>query len=344
MMLRSSVPPPESSLVYRTRPAVMLKYAPWSLAYAWGYDEIVMRAGPPHFTAGVDEVLRLAQYPVRRMSYVPASEIFFDHLNATPAHWTPTKPRAFEFMSGDVTEIRGVPFQLAWFRRGDTGRVVVASDVSRDSLLSRARTEPLIFFQNDYDKPLLRFTGSAGPVHRYFFAAPRDSTLASIELVPRSGPAGRARFATGPQHHPATRFTLSDLLLTEVRDTLPRTLEEAARVARGSTTFVEAGATGIFWEVYGLAPGDSAAIAITVSQIRDSGGLLGAVFGRSAPDSMTVKLETARSTGNPVEAHVFNLAFGTLRPGRYMITVSFVTGMETAVSRREIEIVRGVRR
>jgi hypothetical protein len=285
--------------------------------------------------------------------------VFDNHLRASARDWDMHDPNAFEFVTTWRTPIRQIEFQAAWFRRGDSSRVVAATDVSPDSLLSASTIEPLLFLQRDFDQPRSRSVGSRtsaaaadygvqeeplpprGPTYRFAVERPSDSTLASIELIARGGAAGRARFATGPP--PMTGpIALSDILLVQETASLPRNLAEAERTAFGRTRFPENTAVTLFWEEYGLSAADQPAVELIASRL-DPPPLLRRLFGRvlgnATPDSLIIRYEESPASGAPIEPRSVTLALRGLRPGRYELSLSLLLrGTVRATTRREIQI------
>ncbi len=340
MVLRSKAPPNDSSVLFKLLPRTQLKFAPWKLAERWGYDELVMRAGPPHFFAPGDGVT-IAQYPFPRESFVPSGQIFIDHLQARADDWNLHDPFAFEFMNGYRAPIRELGYQVAYFRRGDSARVVAATDIRGDTLLIPLKPEPQIFLQRDFDQPANRARGSGGPVYRWAFPATRDSTLASIELVATNGTAARARFATGPQPMPEQRVTLSDVLLTLPSTLLPRDLSEAEPIALSGVTIVDSANVGVFWEMYGTNSSDSISFELLVSRVRGGGigRLLRGILG-GAPDSVLNSWSEPARAREAIEPRAINLSLAVLRPAKYVLSLAIdVPGQARVITRREIEIV-----
>jgi hypothetical protein len=342
MVLRTKSPPADSSVLYMLRPEIQLKYAPWGVSLGWGYSELLMRLGPPRFFASGDEGT-IAQYPPERMAFVPNGRIFLNHLAARAADWNINHPLAFEFMNGWYTPVNDLPFQLAWFRRGDSARVIAVADARGDSTLIRSTPAATLFMQRDFDEPQRLFKGSDGPLFRFDFSTAGDSTVASIELLARNGNAGRARFASGPQVMPDQRLTLSDLLLLEPDGALPSSLDAASLKALGGTQLPERSAVGVYWEMYGAEPADSIDVQLSIVRIRTPsiGGAIRGLFGAALADSMLVSWTEAPTPRAEVEPRSINISPAELTPGRYVLSIVVsVRGLQRVVSSREVEILR----
>jgi hypothetical protein len=302
-----------------------------------------MRAGPPHFRASNGTGLTLLIYPHPRLSFVPSAAVFLDHLNATAADWSLHKPLAFEFMNFWHEPIRELESQVAWFRRGDSARVVAAADLAGDSLLTGAQLQRTLFLQRDYDRPLFRSAGWGDGIVRFAQGARPESTLASIELVAPGGASGRTRFGTGPPPMEKQRLALSDILLMEPRQNLPADLEAATERALGRTTLASRANVSLFWEMYGLTAGEAPEIEVLATRQRGSllGGLLRAITSRDAVDSLGVTWVEAPVAGLAQEPRSLTLNLSTLAPGDYTLVLSAsVPGQNRATVRRKIVIER----
>jgi hypothetical protein len=340
MVLRSAAPPRDSSMLWAIRPEVMKRYAPWTVVFGWGFDELVMRAGPPHFWVGSPDG-QVAQYPHPRVSFVPHGRIFENHLDARPGDWLIDDPWAFEFMIGWNTPFRGIESQIAFFRRGQSVRVVAASDVSADSVLRPARLDPKIILQKDFDLPMRQFRGSDGPVYRFAFDAPHERTMVSIELTSR-GAVGRTRFAAGPSFD-AGPISLSDILIIQPETTPPSSLSAAERLAFGTTRYYQNSNVGLFWEEYGLARGDEPDIDIIVTPTRVGGlgGLIRNLVGAGPSDSVVVRFRESPASGDAIQPRSVNLSLAGLRPGNYSLSLAVrLPGRAPVVARREISLIQ----
>ncbi len=343
MMLRSKRLPTDSTVLAVLDPALQLKYAPWLLTYRWGFTEIVMRVGPPHYTARTDGGLMAALYPYPRVSFVPSGSVFLDHLHAHADDWSIHDPFAFEFVNGWFAPVRELNHQIAYFRRGDSVRIIAATDIKADSVFPESGLLKTLFLQRDFDKPATKSTGSGTGVVRFSLATVPESTLASIELVAKSGASGRVRLAVGPPPMPNQRVTLSDVLLVETRDTLARDLAQAESRALGTFRLAHGSTVTLFWETYGLAPGEKPRFAVVATRQRGSllGGLLRAITSRSDIDSLSIVQEEAAVEGREIESRSVNLSLGTLAAGSYMLSVTVeVPGQQRVVSSRPLEILR----
>jgi hypothetical protein len=135
---------------------------------------------------------------------------------------------------------------------------------------------------------------------------------------------------------------VSDLLLLAHPEARPESLDEAARIARGSTRLRAGESVGLFWEMYGLPAGDSMTVRV---------GLLAPEAGWARRQLEAIGIargaRTARmgwreeSTGEAIAPR--SVAVGIpadLRPGEYTLelTVAF-PGRPDAIARRTITVV-----
>ncbi len=313
------------------------------LVFRFGYPEVVMRLGAPQWTAREEGTIStIALYPAQRLSFLPQSEVLFDHIHTQSSAWDLDADDAFEFMTPWPEPMREIDFQVAHFRRGDSSAVIVATDVSRDSVLAYEHFVASVTAQKDFDQPSLRAEKTGNNIFRIPFTISRDSTLLGIELLHSSGLAGRARFGSGPPPMPAQRVTMSDVLLMEREDFAATTgFTEAGRRALGSEKITVGSTIGLYWETYGLQKGEKPAMTIVV--VPAPPGLLGriarAITLQGPADTLAVQMEATPVAGNEIEARSVNLDLRTLKTGDYMLSVVVqAEGQEKVVARRAIEI------
>jgi hypothetical protein len=343
-MVRTFKPPPAGqSVLGALDPDFQLKNAPWRLLWRFGYTEVFVRAGPPHHFARTWDNRSVAQYPHPRVSFVPRGHAFGNHLEVTSDDWIIYDRDAFEFMNGWLAPMRGVDYQVAWFRRGDSARVVAASDIRADSLLAAIALTPTLILQRDYDAEVTRVTGTGSGVSRFGVTAVPESTLLSLELVASNGTSGRARMGSGPPPMPRQRVTTSDILLVESRDEPPSSLEDAETRTVGVSRFAADSTITLFWEMYGLAAGEKPRIEVTATRDRGSllGGLLRAVTARQGSASLAVIWEEPAVQGNAIEARSIAIGLNSLEEGLYTLSLAVdVPGQQRVVTRRRLQVRR----
>lgn len=243
--------------------------------------------------------------------------------------------------------VADLTFQDAWFRRGDSARLIVAAELPPIRTAEGLRPvstnmNGVLWLQSDYNKPYLHASASGASQVLFDLMAEPKRILASIESKHAAGPLGRVRFGSGPQEMPEQRVTLSDVLLFESGAALPSSLEEGATRARSNTTLQAGAATGLFWEIYGLRANENLHMSILVVPQRGREPVrLGGAARQTATDVVVISWDESGAVGAPIEVRAVNLNLGALRRGTYTISVSVsVPGQDVVESVRTIEIVR----
>jgi len=104
---------------------------------------------------------------------------------------------------------------------------------------------------------------------------------------------------------------------------------------------VTVGAIGLYWEVYGLAPGEAFDTRVNVRSL--GGGLLRRVgswlgLGKRSHETHLAWRDVARENGLVHRAVTVDV--GSLAPGRYRVSVDVTTRGKNVTTARELEIVR----
>jgi hypothetical protein len=100
-------------------------------------------------------------------------------------------------------------------------------------------------------------------------SSPWKTQLIGVELLAKDS-SGAARWRSGFDEIPfdSARISVSDLLFVDGAPSLPSDLAEATSRAHGGTRFRRSQKIGLYWELYGKAPADSALpITLTISPI-----------------------------------------------------------------------------
>lgn len=164
----------------------------------------------------------------------------------------------------------GLDVQVARFRRGDSTRIVAAYDVSADTIFGRHRfAAALIAMGNETTPPSMSEVDESPPRNAISVSTPWKSQLIGVELLAKDS-AGAARWRKGFSEIPldSARISLSDLLFVDGSPSLPSDLNEAISQAHGGTRFRRDKQVGLFWELYGKTPADSALpITLTITPI-----------------------------------------------------------------------------
>jgi hypothetical protein len=327
----------------------------------------------------------LATYVGQRLHLVPAAAALLEPLQATPGQWEVRALRPREHTIPLEAALVELPLQLARFRAGsedaaDTYRLALATELGgdstgasgrgpgRDSLSAAAqaalgpgaRSATLVLTRGPTDSLALQVpltaTALGGGAERYAVRLTLDRTprLASLELLaPRvrgqsAPPAGRVRLGVGPLPPATERLSLSELLLfAPSPEALPPavTLEQVLPRMLG-TTVVAPGPVGLYWETYGLAPGEEATVAL--SAVRSSGGSgwlrrAGERLGLLGPErgGVTIRWREGASAGSEAGAvgRALTVSLAALEPGPYVLELTVqVPGLAPVTTRRALEV------
>lgn len=209
-----------------------------------GYHFFLTQQPPDNLALIVDSVFDIYQFPPREQ-YAPVYTRAFVRLDA----------------------------QVARFRRGDSTRVVAAYDVSTDTIFGRRRfAAALIAMGNEATPPSKSELAESPPKNVLTVSTPWREQLIGVELL-ASDSAGAARWRSGFAEIPldSGRISVSDLLLVDGAPSLPGDLDEAIPRAHGGTRFSRDRKIGLFWELYGTVPADSALpISLTITRVDES--------------------------------------------------------------------------
>jgi hypothetical protein len=215
-----------------------------------GYHFFLTRRPPDSVAQIVDSLFDINQYPAREK-------------------YSPSYTRALVRLDA----------QVARFRRGDSTRVVAAYDVNGDSIFGRRKFAAALIAMGDETTPPARSDVAESPAKNVLtVTTPWKSQLIGVELL-ASDSAGAARWRSGfaeiPLH--SSRISVSDLLFVDGGPSLPENLSEAIVRAHGGTQFRRDEKIGLFWELYGGTPADSAVpISLTITPVNE--GLLRRTF------------------------------------------------------------------
>ena len=270
----------------------------------------------------------LLQYPQPNYHFLPDLAAVRDPMWAAAEHWDLHDPQAVERYHPAFGAFEPLEHQTAFFRRGDSSRIVAAANV-RDNKLYRASglklfAAALVLTRSQSD---IRFYRDSIPGSLITFSSvvPSESTLVSIEGRVSGVGAMRVRFASGPPPMPSQRVTISDVLVLQRRAdfTVPNNLDEATREALPRTAIPYGSSVALFWEMYGLTLGDSITFTMsatekTTSTLMQIGRVLG-IAGRPT-GAGTVWTETL-SAAQPTEPRAIGLDLSALLPGRYALAL-----------------------
>jgi hypothetical protein len=276
----------------------------------------------------------------------------------TEAQWDSTWwPR--EFYRRDAGPLLPLQYQVGFFRRGEGAILVAASAWTTDD------------FVPSPPKPALAVITAAAPnagkhiAYDYADTTGFATVLLSVSSTPQllglelvssrvRGPARRARFGVDPPP-PLSRLgrgevALSDILLLSPDSSAdaPAGIPQAMRRML-PTTLVKAERTGLFWEMYGLTPSDTAEVSLRLTW--QSAGLMSrarSIVGMGGSrDSLTIRWQAiprgaAASVGDvSIRPAGLVIDLTPMKPGEYELQVVVKPrGAAPAIGTRRFTIVR----
>ena len=209
-----------------------------------GYHFFLTQRPPDSLALIVDSVFDIYQFPPREQ-YAPVYARAFVRLDA----------------------------QVARFRRGDSTKVVASYDVSADTIFGRRKfTAALIALGDEATSPSKSEVVESPVRNVLTVSTPWKEQLIGVELLANDS-AGAARWRSGFAEIPldSGRISVSDLLFVDGEPSLPGDLNEAIPRAHGGTKFRRDRKIGLFWELYGKTPADSALpISLTITPVDES--------------------------------------------------------------------------
>ena len=334
----------------------LMREARTAYGLSWGGDlaEITLRYGWPRWwTQAPPRAMGLLVDPIIAghettpgFHFFPAARAVLDPAAARQADFAPQAPRPREVYAPRYAIAFTAPaHQSTVFRRGDTALVVAAYDLAADTLFAGASLDAALVLARDERSPPVVTRRHHAPRRGVLLAAaPWGPLVLSLELTTaNSRHVARARYGWRPAPAEA-RVTLSDLLLFDPApaapapapppDSQPVTLESAAPRAHGSGIVPSDRPLGLYWELYGLAPGGEV-VTTSVSVIPLKRSFLG--FGRGKGVRLEWQDVPERVDGIGVRALTVDLS--GLSPGRYRVVLSVKPQDEPAVAAsREIVV------
>lgn len=313
-----------------------------SLRYGWPVSWVRRRPPVPSLSAesqviGYDRTPSYDFFPSLRAVDAPAS--------AASGDWelAGARPRT-RYAPAYAKYFVALEHQAATFRRGDSTIVVAAYDVSADTgFRSDSVTATLALARDPETAPVLRQFAHASPTGILVDTAAWASALLSVEVVAAPRRAARARYgvhATDPA--PRARVTVSDLLLFTPGAEVPMSLDGAALLARPSTRAHSSERLGLFWETYGLRPGEVVKLSVSILPRRHGLRAVADALRLSRPPSPTnLQWEEAASVVGGAAARAVALDLSTLSAGQYVVSIGIEAGGEPAAhATRQIEVSR----
>jgi hypothetical protein len=160
--------------------------------------------------------------------------------------------------------------QVARFRRGDSTRVVAAYDVTADTIFGKHKFAAAVVAMGDESTtPSMTLLDSSPTKNVITVMTPWREQLIGVELLAKDSTAA-ARWRSGFAEIPldSGKISVSDLLFVDGAPSLPTNLDDAIARAHGGTKFRRNVQVGLFWELYGSTPADSALpVTLTITPV-----------------------------------------------------------------------------
>jgi len=277
-----------------------------------GYHFFLTQRPPDSLALIVDSVFDIYQFPPREQ-YSPMYTRGFVRLDA----------------------------QVARFRRGDSTKVVAAFDVGTDTIFGKTKFAAALIAMGDEATRESKTQVEDSPMRNVLtVSSPWKEQLIGVELLAKDS-AAAARWRSGFAEIPldSGKISVSDLLFVDGAPSLPADLNEAIERAHGGTKFRRNTKIGLFWELYGKAPADSALpISLTIMPIDE--GLLRRTFRalRIAPKLTPLMLRWQENgAAGVLSARAIVLDLSAIPAGKYAVKLE-VGESPSAVSSRIIEV------
>jgi hypothetical protein len=247
--------------------------------------------------------------------------------------YAPLYAKTFETLTPDITV----------FRRGESTLVVVAYDLTRDTLWRRqpALSRAVVLARDERVPSVVISSDDSSRRGVIAANAPWPATIAGFEVT-QAGTlnVGRARVALTPQS--LAVVGASNLLVFDPVEQLPEDLSGVLPLVHGPTPVVAGGRIGLYWEVYGLVPGEPVETRVHVvplhtGLLRRVGSLIG--LGKRSRETELSWHEVADPQTGMIH-RVVTVDVSSLDPGRYNISVVVAARGRNITTARELEIVR----
>jgi hypothetical protein len=250
-------------------------------------------------------------------------------------------PPTEQYSPGYARTFTTLDAQVARFRRGDSTRIVAAYDVNADTIFRRRGFRAALIAMGSEESTAAKNEVADSPAKNVLaVTTPWKSQLVGLELLAADS-AGAARWRSGFEEIPldSTHVSVSDLLFVDGGPSLPVDLDEATARAHGGTKFSRDTRIGLFWELYGRAPADSALpVSLTITPIDQ--GLLGRAFRalRIAPKLTPLNIRWQENgAAGVLSARSVLLDLSLVPAGRYAVKLA-VGSEPPATASRVIEV------
>ena len=275
-----------------------------------GYHFFLTQRPPDSLAQIVDSIFDIFQFPPREQ-YSPAYTNGFVRLDA----------------------------QVARFRRGDSTKIVAAFDVTTDTIFGKHPFDAAVVAMGDEStSPSMTVLNESPTKNVLTVSTPWREQLIGVELLARDSTAA-ARWRSGFAEIPldAGKISVSDLLFVDGAPSLPSSLDEAIPRAHGGTKFRRNVQVGLFWELYGSTPADSALrVTLTITPVNES--LLRRTFRvlRIVPKASPLNIRWQENgAAGVMSPRSVVLDLSAVPAGKYSVKIEVGTGASTA---RVIEV------
>ena len=265
-----------------------------------------------------------------RYRFVPESGFLDDPTSIPRGHWDFEPGEGFERYTPDYGYFTSdLDHRTAHFLRGDSALVALALDLGEhEDFVGLPRNAGLFFQQSEDHEPVSLFSQQSR--NRYVFRASIEDRphVMSLEVVAPDR-IGRARYGVRApwtdEIAEGRRVVLSDVLLFEPYGmTLPEDATEAIPLMRASPSWAAGSEVGLFWEVYGLEPDESARVSVRIGEV-DTGffSRIGRALSLSDDEALTVEWQDAADeAGTDRLARSFTIDLDNVEPGEHEIVVA----------------------
>lgn len=248
-------------------------------------------------------------------------------------------PTATRYAPEYAVRVMALPHQVAVFPRPSGAVLVAGYALPADSFPAEPRIHAAAVAMTDADGARAvspwQPTAASGAFRLELPASPAVLSLEVREDSTRTLARRRQAVAWSADAR------VSDLLLLAHPEARPETLDDAARIARGSAQVEPGERLGVFWEMYGLAAGDSVTVRVGLAApqagwVRRRLEAVGIARG-GRPVRMGWREEPE---GDGIAARSVTIGIpGDLRPGEYTLEVSVsAPGRPAAVARRTVTV------
>ena len=273
-----------------------------------GYHFFLTQRPPDSLAQIVDSIFDIFQFPPREQ-YSPTYTNGFVRLDA----------------------------QVARFRRGDSTKVVAAFDVTNDTIFGKHKFAAAVVAMGDEStSPSTTLLDESPTKNVLTVSTPWREQLIGVELLAKDSTAA-ARWRSGFAEIPldSGKISVSDLLFVDGAPSLPSSLEEAIPRAHGGTKFRRNVQVGLFWELYGSTPTDSALpVTLTITPVDES--LLRRAFRvlRIAPKAAPLNIRWQENgAAGVMSPRSVVLDLSAVPAGKYAVKLEVGTAGGTSISR-----------